>query len=66
MIFPSALTGHGLVILYFVLTRFPYDRIGLLAGFLLHVFWLYLLYVYAERGIRRRYRGGAVRRDRHS
>ncbi|HEY6663093.1 MAG TPA: sugar transferase [Sphingomicrobium sp.] len=55
VIFPSALTGHGLVILYFVLTRFPYDRVGLLAGFLLHVFFLYLLYVYAERGIRRRY-----------
>src|SRR6185295_17946217 len=34
---------------------FPYDRVGLLAGFLLHVFWLYLLYVYAERGIRRRF-----------
>ena len=54
VIFPSALTGHGLTIVYFVLTRFPYDRIGLLAGFLLHVFWLYLLYVYAERNVRRR------------
>src|SRR5215213_4203047 len=55
VIFPSALTGHGLTIVYFVLTRFPYDRIGLLAGFLLHVFFLYVLYVYAERGIRRRF-----------
>ena len=55
VIFPSALTGHGLTIVYFVLTRFPYDRVGLLAGFLLHVFWLYTLYVYAERGIRRRF-----------
>ena len=54
VIFPSALTGHGLTIVYFVLTRFPYDRIGLLAGFLLHVFWLYLLYVYADRNVRRR------------
>ena len=54
VIFPSALTGHGLTIVYFVLTRFPYDRLGLLAGFLLHVFWLYLLYVYAERNVRRR------------
>ena len=54
VIFPSALTGHGLTILYFVLTRFPYDRVGLLAGFLLHVFWLYLLYVYAERNVLRR------------
>jgi lipopolysaccharide/colanic/teichoic acid biosynthesis glycosyltransferase len=54
VIFPSALTGHGLTIVYFVLTRFPYDRLGLLAGFLLHVVWLYLLYVYADRNMRRR------------
>jgi lipopolysaccharide/colanic/teichoic acid biosynthesis glycosyltransferase len=54
VIFPSALTGHGLTIVYFVLTRFPYDRVGLLAGFLLHVAVLYMLYVYAERGVRRR------------
>ena len=54
VIFPSALTGHGLIIVYFVLTRFPYDRVALLTGFLLHVFWLYLLYVYAERNLRRR------------
>jgi lipopolysaccharide/colanic/teichoic acid biosynthesis glycosyltransferase len=55
VIFPAALTGHGLVLTWFVLTRFPYDRFGLAAGFVLHVFWLYLLYVYAERRIRRRY-----------
>ena len=54
VIFPSALTGHGLVVVWFVLTRFPYDRVGLAAGFVLHVAWLYLLYVYAERNIRRR------------
>jgi lipopolysaccharide/colanic/teichoic acid biosynthesis glycosyltransferase len=54
VIFPSALTGHGLTIVWFVLTRFPYDRLGLLAGFLLHVVWLYMLYVYAERNVRRR------------
>ena len=54
VIFPSALTGHGLTIVYFVLTRFPYDRVALLAGFLLHVLFLYFLYVYAERNVRRR------------
>ena len=37
-----------------MLTRFPYDRLGLAAGFVLHVAWLYLLYVYAERRVRRR------------
>jgi lipopolysaccharide/colanic/teichoic acid biosynthesis glycosyltransferase len=54
VILPSALTGHGTVVLWFVLSRFPYDRVGLAAGFLLHVTWLYLLYVYAERNVRRR------------
>ena len=55
VIFPSALTCHGLVLTWFALTRFPYDRVALGLGFLFHVFWLYLLYVYAERRIRRRY-----------
>ncbi len=55
VIFPAALTGHGMVLTWFVLTRYHYDRVGLAGGFVLHVFWLYLLYVYAERRIRRRY-----------
>jgi lipopolysaccharide/colanic/teichoic acid biosynthesis glycosyltransferase len=54
VIFPAALTGHGLVLTWFVLTRFPYDRVALALGFFLHVFWLYLLYVFAERNVRRR------------
>lgn len=55
VIFPAALTGHGLVLTWFALTRFPYDRVALAGGFALHVMWLYLLYIYAERRIRRRY-----------
>ena len=54
VILPAALTGHGVVVVWFVLTRFPYDRVGLAAGFLLHVAWLYLLYIRAERKVRRR------------
>jgi|tagenome__1003787_1003787.scaffolds.fasta_scaffold20978495_3 lipopolysaccharide/colanic/teichoic acid biosynthesis glycosyltransferase len=54
VILPAALTGHGVAVVWFVLTRFPYDRLGLAAGFLLHVAWLYLLYIYAERKVRRR------------
>jgi len=54
VILPAALTGHGVVVVWFVLTRFPYDRIGLAAGFLLHVAWLYILYIRAERKVRRR------------
>ena len=55
VIFPSALTGHGLTLVWFTMTRFPYDRIGLALGFVLHVIWLYALYIYAERQVRRRF-----------
>jgi lipopolysaccharide/colanic/teichoic acid biosynthesis glycosyltransferase len=54
VIFPAALTGHGLTLAWFVMTRFPYDRIGLTLGFVLHLFWLYVLYVYGDRAVRRR------------
>jgi lipopolysaccharide/colanic/teichoic acid biosynthesis glycosyltransferase len=54
VILPAALTGHGLTVVWFLLTRFPYDRLGLAAGFLLHVAWLYVLYIRAERKLRRR------------
>jgi lipopolysaccharide/colanic/teichoic acid biosynthesis glycosyltransferase len=54
VILPAALTGHGVAVVWFLLTRFPYDRIGLAAGFMLHVAWLYLLYIRAERKLRRR------------
>jgi lipopolysaccharide/colanic/teichoic acid biosynthesis glycosyltransferase len=54
VILPAALTGHGVAVVWFVLTRFPYDRLGLAAGFLFHVAWLYFLYIRAERKVRRR------------
>ena len=54
VILPSALTGHGIAVVWFLLTRFPYDRLGLALGFGLHVLWLYGLYFYAERHVRRR------------
>ena len=51
VILPSASTAHGIVIAWFLLTRFPYDRIALAAGYVFHVLWLYLLYIYAERRV---------------
>jgi lipopolysaccharide/colanic/teichoic acid biosynthesis glycosyltransferase len=54
IILTSALTGHGLIVAWFVLTRFHYDRIGLLLGFFLHVLWLYGIYIYGERHVIRR------------
>ncbi len=55
VLLPAALTGHGLVVTWFLLTRFPYDRLALLAGFLINVVALYALYVYANRNVRRRF-----------
>jgi lipopolysaccharide/colanic/teichoic acid biosynthesis glycosyltransferase len=54
VILPSALTGHGIVVVWFLLTRFPYDRVALALGFVVHVLWLYLLYMYGERRVRTR------------
>jgi lipopolysaccharide/colanic/teichoic acid biosynthesis glycosyltransferase len=54
IILPMALASHGIALAFFVLTRLPYDRIGLAAGFLLHVAWLYILYVQGNR-LRRRF-----------
>jgi lipopolysaccharide/colanic/teichoic acid biosynthesis glycosyltransferase len=54
VILPSALTGHGIVVAWFLMTRFPYDRVALALGFVVHVLWLYLLYMYAERRTRTR------------
>jgi len=54
VILPSALTGHGAVLVWFVLTRFPYDRVELVLGFLVHVAWLYTILISAESRIRRR------------
>jgi lipopolysaccharide/colanic/teichoic acid biosynthesis glycosyltransferase len=49
VILPSASTAHGILVVWFLLTRFPYDRIALAAGYALHVLWLYVLYFSAER-----------------
>ena len=51
---PAALTGHGIVLTWFVFTRFPYDRVALTLGFLLHLCWLYFLYVKGDGRLRKR------------
>jgi lipopolysaccharide/colanic/teichoic acid biosynthesis glycosyltransferase len=55
VILPSAFSGHGAVLVWFVLTRFPYDRVALALGIILHIGWLFGLYVYGERNTRRRF-----------
>jgi lipopolysaccharide/colanic/teichoic acid biosynthesis glycosyltransferase len=54
IILPSCLTAHGIVVVWFVMTRFPYDRVALIAGFVVHVIWLYCIYLYGERRLVRR------------
>ncbi|HVM38984.1 MAG TPA: sugar transferase [Sphingomicrobium sp.] len=54
IILPTALSTHGLIIAFLLLTRLPYDRLALSLGFALHVLWNYFVYFYAERRIRRR------------
>ena len=54
VIFPAALAGHGAVVAFFLLTRLPYDRGALVAGFLLHVLWNYATYLLAEHRVRPR------------
>jgi len=54
VILPSALTGHGIILAWFLLSRFPYDRVALGIGFVVHVLWLYTLHIYAERSVERK------------
>jgi lipopolysaccharide/colanic/teichoic acid biosynthesis glycosyltransferase len=50
-ILPAGLAGHGVIVGWFIFTRFPYDRVALFAGFLLHVAWLYFLYINQDRKV---------------
>lgn len=54
VILPTSLTAHAIVVAWFVMTRFPYDRVALLVGFLAHVCWLYFVHFYGEGRIQRR------------
>ena len=55
VILPSALTGHGVMLVWFLMTRFPYDRLALILGVVLHVLWLYLIYINSEMRVARRF-----------
>ena len=54
LILPSAMMAHGAALSWFILTRLPYDRVALVLGFVIHVGWLYTIFVSAELGVRRR------------
>lgn len=54
VIVPSVLTAHGIVFAALLASRLPYPRATLVLGLLLHIGWLYLIYVAVERKLRRR------------
>ncbi len=54
VILPTAAAAHGVVLAFFFFTRLPYDRLGFLVGFLVHVMWFYALYFLVQRRSRLR------------
>lgn len=54
VIFPTAAAAHGVVLAFFFFTRLPYDRLGFLLGFAVHVLWFYALYFLVQRKSRLR------------
>lgn len=49
VILPTAAVAHALVLAFFFFFRLPYDRLGFVAGFLLHIWWFYLVYFLVQR-----------------
>ncbi|MEP7316869.1 MAG: sugar transferase [Sphingomicrobium sp.] len=49
LILPMALAAHAFIITVFLITRFPYDRVALGAGFVAHVVWNYAIYFLVQR-----------------
>ena len=49
VILPTVAGAHAVVIAALLLLRLPYDRVGLLLGFLLHAAWYYAVYFSVQR-----------------
>ena len=54
VILPTAGAAHAAVLSFFFFTRLPYDRLGFLLGFILHIAWFYLIYFLVQRRVRLR------------
>jgi lipopolysaccharide/colanic/teichoic acid biosynthesis glycosyltransferase len=55
LIAPSIATAHGVVLALLLMTRLPYDRLGILTGFIAHMVWAIGLHLAVNRRIRRRF-----------
>ena len=54
VIFPAAAVGHGSVLFILLMTRLPYDRVGLILGFAIHIYLAYLIWFLVQRRLRLR------------
>ena len=54
VILPSIVLAHAAIVTGLLLTRLPYERLALVAGFVIHILWAYGLYVAVHRLIRHR------------
>lgn len=55
LIAPAVVAAHGLVLALLLMTRLPYDRLGLLLGFVVHLVWAVGLHLAVNRRVRRRF-----------
>lgn len=51
---PSIVLAHAAIVTILLMTRLPYDRLALAAGFVLHILWGYGLYFAVQRYVRHR------------
>ena len=55
LIAPAVASAHGMVLALLLMTRLPYDRLGILIGFTAHLVWAVGLHVAVHRRVRRRF-----------
>jgi lipopolysaccharide/colanic/teichoic acid biosynthesis glycosyltransferase len=55
LIAPAVAASHGVVLAFLLMTRLPYDRLGILTGFLVHLVWAVGLHLAVHRKVRRRF-----------
>jgi lipopolysaccharide/colanic/teichoic acid biosynthesis glycosyltransferase len=54
LIIPAVITSHATMVTLLLLSRLPYHRPSLAAGFLLHLLWAYGIYFFVQRRLRPR------------
>ena len=54
VILPAAAVGHGAVLFILLMARLPYDRVGLVLGFAIHIYLAYLIWFMVQRRLRLR------------